>query len=203
MFDGAYVSLYEVALYIQDHDNDATEADGLGFKSFNDLKTLKTRLLFSCLEASKNLLTRYLSLPDRMIRIHTTCEKVQAAHAMMVLLKLSLCIGNSAEGLRFRQACDVKYYYTAFATRLGALTDPASAAADTYPDCFWQIEQTLRRVATWYEQFEVGHQSATPQGFVDSTPLRILNLSEEAALKEALELRDLDLMFFSSSNFWQ
>lgn len=203
MFDSAYVSLYEVALYIRVQENDTTATDHPGLNSAATSEIFKSNLLISCLEATKNFLDRYLRLPGPMIRSHTISEKNLLAHALMVLLKLSMCVGNSSlGGLRFNQTCNAKYYLGALATRTAALSTSAPGTTDTYPDCFRAVERTLRRVISWYEQIETAQQGVSPPDIVDSSPLRLLSLPDEA-LQEAFNFSDLDLLFFNSVDFWQ
>ncbi|KEF63031.1 uncharacterized protein A1O9_01007 [Exophiala aquamarina CBS 119918] len=201
MYDSAYVFLYEVALYTNFQGSETAAPDHQSLGTTHNSQILETSLLFNCLEATKNFLSRYLRLSGQLIRKHSMCEKAQLGHAIMVLIKLSLCATGSHEGLRFRQTCDVKYFLDALANRAATLT-AATLGTTEYPDCFWQFEQTIRRIKCWYEHLETGQQGATPTDFIDASPLRLVSLSEEF-LQETPSFNDLDLTMFNSADFWQ
>lgn len=213
MYDSVFISLYEVALYMHVPENHTTAAAAAAAattttqdfpcqrSTSHNAKILKVRLLLSCLEATKSFLNRYLRLPDDSIRKHTACEKGQLVHAVLVLLKLSMCTSGGSEALRFSEACDVRYYLDAIAARSAALAASTTNSPD-YPDNFWHFEQIIRRVKSWYEQTEAKQHEDVSPGFVDTSPLRLLTLSDEAIHGE-LSFNDLEFMLFDPASFWQ
>ena len=174
IYDAAWMTLYGVSLYM----NEVVDRPCLFEGNSAQSCTIRTRLLLNCLEVTKRYLDRYLRLPLVVIKRYTCIEKMQLAHAIVVLIKLSFCTHTNL-GLRFRQACKVPYYLGAIAAYAGKIS--STPVDGDHHDSFRVFERLMTHLSAWYERLDPIELEKGSR-LIALSPMQIIKLSEEDAL---------------------
>lgn len=187
------------------------------------LVSVRNRLLVDCLAAAKRYLDGFLALPPAATRMDMLVDKSQVAHALVILIKLSLCPHAGDAFPRLRQACRVPHYLDAMIARSYAMSDSvrggsssgaggagvtaATAGVVAVEDPYRLFGRTMERLRGWYERREVLAPGAGPGAeLVSMSPMQVVNSSaEEDAQRQMFDfdLDKLDFMFLNGSDtFW-
>ena len=159
-------------------------------------------LLLSCLEAVKKFLDNYLRLPAGRVEFQSAMEKAHYTHAIIVLIKLSLCKGAHSrlglESFPLHQACKVSFYLDALADHVDSVNDSMGGVRDG--DSFMDFKTLMKLIKTWYERMVFLEQASDAAELKDMGPMQLADIARRESAMD-FDLNSLDFSFFQGPEF--
>jgi hypothetical protein len=144
------IFIHEIGLHSGDSEPTDSSIGGDSCRSWFSAMA-RTDALITCLDATKDYLDRYLSLPLVQMRENTVLEESKVIYALLVLGKFVSGVNSPhLDPLALRKRANIEHYMVTLVERMDELITVVDGQEQR--NYFWHVKTLFQNSRQWYQQ---------------------------------------------------